>query len=173
MPLSLQNIFDSQDYYITKFGLGHPETLSTPILVRFIRELSINDFDYHVKDMLLDLELHLRCIVSALRLLFSHGIRPGTGTLTFQYFNDLYNRMSWWYNFAISENCRMTESEGKQKNYNNEFLVAYARDLISSIRTDRTFTAEVGSRMISAAEILGHAVCFREISLTASSTPRI
>jgi hypothetical protein len=117
----------------------------------------MNGFDYHTQSMLFDLEIHLRCIVAALRLLSVHGIRPGTGTLTFQYFNELYNHMSKWYSFAMSENYKRT-GPGKHKNYNNEFLVVYARDLISSITTDRTITAELGNRMIAAAKTLAHTV---------------
>ena len=122
----------------------------------------MTEFDYHTESMLFDLEIHLRCIAAALRLLSVHGIRPGTGTLTFQYFNELYNRMSNWYSFAISENYKMT-GLGKHKNYNNEFLVVYARDLISSITTDRTITAELGNRMIAAAKTVAHSVVPRRI----------
>ena len=125
----------------------------------------MNEFCHHSESMSLDLELHLRCIVAALRLLSVHGIKSGTGTLTFDYFNELYNRMQWWYNFSVAQHQNIARSGEKEKNYNNEFLIVYARDLISSIPSDRTITADVASRMIAAAQTLGYTVVSKGIWL--------
>jgi hypothetical protein len=106
----------------------------------------------------MDLELHLRCVVASLRLLSLHGIEPGSGTLTFAYFDELYNRMARWQSFhqKLVENTR--DPEGATKNYNNEFLIAYARDLISSVPSDRTVAQNLAKRLMAAAAALGHAV---------------
>lgn len=135
------------------FGLHHVSTISTPILTRITRDLVVHDFfDHHSPRTHFDLELHLRCIVAALRLLSSHGICPGSGKLRFEYFNELYNRMSRWQNYHVGQGAE------EIKNYNNEFLIIYARDLITSMPSDRTLAANVANRMIAAATMLGHAV---------------
>lgn len=105
-----------------------------------------------------DLELHLRCIVAALRLLSIHGIQSETGMLTFESFNDLYNRMSWWQQYHLGHVKMLKEKAKRVKNYNNEFLILYARDMISSMPSDRTLAANVATRMLSAAAMFGHAV---------------
>lgn len=139
---------------MTTFGLHHRSTLSTPVLTRIIRVLLMHDFfDHHTQCTQLDLELHLRCVIASLRLLSVHGICPGSGTLRFGYFNELYNRMSWWQDY----NSGQSGSE-ETKNYNNEFLIVYATDLIASVPSDRTRSANVATRMIAAATALGHAV---------------
>jgi hypothetical protein len=119
----------------------------------------MNDFfNHHTPSTQFDLELHLRCIVAGLRLLSVHGIQPGSGTLTFDFFNNLYNRMSWWENYHLGQVTGLKEKSEQIKNYNNEFLVVYARELISSMPSDRTLATNVATRMIAAAAMLGQAV---------------
>ena len=119
----------------------------------------MNDFfKYSSSSTHFDLELHLRCIVAALRLLSVHGIQPGSGTLTFEFFNNLYNRMSWWENYHLAQVRGLKGKSEQIKNYNNEFLIVYAKDLISSMPSDRTLATNVATRMIAAAAMLGHAV---------------
>ena len=161
----MQDIFESQHQHIAIHGLHHRSTLSTPILTRIIRDLICHDFfDHHSPRTHLDLELHLRTIVAALRLLSAHGIEAGKGTLTFAYFDELYNRMARWQTYHLGQVERAkgvlnaTRIEDKVKNYNNEFLIVYARDLISSVPSDRTVATNVAQRMIAAVSVLGHAV---------------
>lgn len=116
-------------------------------------------FNHYSPSTHFDLELHLRCVVAALRLLSVHGIQPGTGMLTFESFNDLYNRMSWWQNYHLQQIQTQKEKSEKTKNYNNEFLTLYARDMISSMPSDRTVAANLANRMMSTAAMFGHAVC--------------
>jgi hypothetical protein len=115
-------------------------------------------FSHYTPNTHFDLELHLRCVVAALRLLSVHGIQPGTGMLTFESFNDLYNRMSWWENYHLQQIQTLKEKSEQTKNYNNEFLILYARDMISSMPSDRTLASNVATRMMSAAAMFGHAV---------------
>lgn len=106
----------------------------------------------------MDLELHLRCVVASLRLLSVHGIEPGSGTLTFAYFDELYNSMSSWQSFHQGQVEHAKGTEGTIKNYNNEFLIIYARDLISSVPSDRTVAQNLAKRVIAAVAALGHLV---------------
>lgn len=155
-----QDIFESQHQNIALYGLYHRSTLSTPILTRLIRELICNDFfNHHNPRSHLDLELHLRCIVASLRLLSAHGIQAGSGTLTYSFFDELYNRMSRWQSYHIAQVEGARGVEESTKNYNNEFLIVYARDVISSIPSDRTAATNIATRMMAAVTLLGHAVC--------------
>ena len=139
--------------------MHHRSTLSTPILTRIIHDLICHGFfDHHSPRTHLDLELHLRTIVAALRLLSAHGIEAGKGTLTFAYFDELYNRMARWQTYHLRQVERAKGAEETSKNYNNEFLIAYVRDLISSVPSDRTVATNVAQRMIAAVSVLGHAV---------------
>jgi len=139
--------------------LHHRSTLSTPILTRIIHDLICHDFfDHHSPRTHLDLELHLRTIVAALRLLSAHRIDAGRGTLTFAYFDELYNRMARWQTYHLGQVERAKGAEEMTKNYNNEFLIVYAGDSISSMPSDRTVATNVAQRMIAAVSVLGHAV---------------
>jgi hypothetical protein len=159
VQLTRQDILESQHYNIATFGLHHRTTLSTPILVRIIRDLICNDFfAHHSSRSHFDLELHLRCIVASLRLLQAHGILAGSGTLTWGFFDELYNRMTWWQNYHSGQVQGAKGTEDKIKNYNNEFLIVYARDLIVTLPSDRSVATNVATRIIAAATTLGHAV---------------
>ena len=155
------------------YGLYHRATLSTPILIKIIHDLICHDFFYHHSSQThLDLELHLQCIIASLRLLSAHGIQDGTGTLAFPYFDELYNRMSVWQSYHRGQVDRIKGVDEATKNYNNEFLIVYARDLISSVPSDRTVATNVATRMIAAASALGHAVTYFDRTLLINSTER-
>lgn len=156
------------------YGLYHRATLSTPILIKIIHELICHDFFYHHGSHThLDLELHLRCIVASLRLLSAHEIQDGMGTLAFSYFDELYNRMSVWQSYHRGQVEAVQGPKEATENYNNEFLIVYARDLISSVPSDRTVTTNVATRMIAAASALGYAVKYQDETLLINSTERI
>lgn len=56
---------------------------------------------------------------------------------------------------------------GKATNYNTEFLIVYARDLISSIPSDQSMVSNIVSRIAAAASAIGHMVFARnELELT-------
>jgi len=80
--------------------------------------------------------------------------------MTFKYFDELYNRMSYWQNFHIGQVERIKKTEESLKNYNNEFLIVYARDLISSVPSDRTLARNFAKRMVAAVSMLGQAVIY-------------
>src|SRR2546423_10253278 len=153
-------MMERQHYNFTTFGLYHRSTLSTPILVRVVKALVLEDFFcHHNETSILDLELHLRCMIVALRLLYSHGIEREAGSLTSGLLDQLYNRMALWqiYNERQVDNNKKKSPLGA-KNYNNEFLIVYARDLIAALPSDTSILVNATNRMLAAATMLGHAV---------------
>ena len=68
--------------------------------------------------------------------------------------------MAWWQNYHRGQVEGAKGVEETAVNYNNEFLIVYARDLISSMPSDRTVASNVATRMIAAVSVLGHAVTF-------------
>ena len=153
------------------YGLHHRSTLSTPILVRIVRDLICHDFfNHHSLRTHLDLELHLRCIVASLRLLSAHGIQTGSGIATFASVDELYSRMARWDTYRQAQVEGATEENEAAKNYINEFLIVYARDLISSLPSDRDVAGYLVTRIIAAMSTLGQEVKFEMIlSLTIST----
>jgi hypothetical protein len=91
-----------------------------------------------------------------------HGLQVGSGALKFDFFEKLYNFMPQWqayHNGQVDSASRIgSQVKIKNKNYNNEFLIVYAQDLISSIPSDRTIAANITSRVMATAAFLGHAV---------------
>jgi len=66
--------------------------------------------------------------------------------------------MARWQTYHLGQVERAKGVEETTKNYNNEFLIVYARDLISSVPSDQTVATNVAQRMIAAVSALGHAV---------------
>jgi hypothetical protein len=101
----------------------------------------------------------------------------GSGALQFDFFEELYDRMPKWneyHNGQVEKASRIgTQVKIKNKNYNNEFLIVYAQDLISSIPSDRTLAANITSRVMATAAFLGHAVNGSYLILSYSSILRM
>lgn len=106
----------------------------------------------------LDLEVHLRCVVAALRLVSAHGIQTGSGALTYSVFDELYRQQLPRWQKYYDGLGQSTPNEKHIKNYNNEFLLVYIRDLLSSMPNDRTIVTHLTSRFTSAIAFLGYAV---------------
>jgi hypothetical protein len=142
---------DDHYYNTTTIGLFYTSTLTTETLLHVSECLICNDFfHHHGLDTPYHLELHLRCIVSALRLLKVHGIARGSGTMAFDLFDRLYNRMSKWRDYHKAEPVRDQGGRNYERtNYNNEFLLVYATDLISSLPSDRTLTDHISRRVVA------------------------
>jgi len=102
-----------------------------------------------------ELELLLRCIVAALRVLASHASQESVST---GYCEELYHEMSGWHRLVSQSTT--TRSDDGMKNYNNDFLVLYAKDLIASISANRNTAAQACARMIAAASSLDPMVPF-------------
>jgi hypothetical protein len=144
---------------MSEFGMHHQFTLTTPLLTHIIHELICNDFfKHHNSNTHFDLELHLRCTIAALKLLSVHGIQAGSGTLTFAYFDELYNCMANWQKYDLEQIQGAKSVEANTRNYNNDFLIVYATDLIRVMPSDRTVVNNVTTRIVSATMFLGHMV---------------
>jgi hypothetical protein len=149
-------MFEEQQYIVATFGLRHDETLSTFLLVEIVRVLVCTEWFIHTNpETHADLELHLRCIVAGLRLVSAHGVQPGSGNIKFAEFENLYKAIGKW---QVSHKNQSEATRYKDQNYNNEFLIVYAQDLITSIPNDRSATANITTRLFAAAAFLGHAV---------------
>ena len=137
------------------FGLYHPEVVPTNTLLRIVHDLICENFlEYYGVNSDFELELHLQCIVSGLRLLSRHGIYPGLGNVTFELFDKLYNRLSQWNTYL----SRQAGINGHKRNYNAEFLLVFAKDLIISLPSDRTLTRNVLKRVLAACATISHPV---------------
>lgn len=131
--------------------------MSTNTLLRIIQDLICENFlEYHGTNSNYELELHLQCIVSGLRLLSRHGIYPGSGNVTFELFDKLYNRLSHW-NIYLDREAEIKASD-LERNYNAEFLLVFAKDLITSLPNDRTLTRNVLKRVLAACTTINHLV---------------
>jgi hypothetical protein len=126
------------------------------ILVQIIQDLICEDFfQYHTGTTDLDLGLHVQCIVSSLRLLSLHITCPGSGMLSYNLFDKIYNRLACWKSYYD------TQSEGVAEDYRNIntlFLLVYATDLITSMSHDRTKSKNLRTRIYAAGAAIGHAV---------------
>ena len=142
------------------FGLNHESTLSTDILIRIIETLICKDFfSYSSPDTHSHLELHLRCVVASLRLLSAHGIRSGSGALRYPIFESLYKSIPKWQEYNKGQLQNIDRVEEKLLNHNNEFLIIYAKNLISSTPSDRTTAANITTRVVAVVAAAGYAVC--------------
>jgi len=131
--------------------------VSTNTLLRIIQDLiSERFFEYHGSNPDFELELHLQCIVSGLRLFSRHGIYPASGSVSFEVFDKLFDRLCCWQ----VDLERRAETKGllDNRNYNAEFLLVFAKDLVSSLPNDRTFTQTVLKRVLTAGPTIGSLV---------------
>lgn len=87
-----------------------------------------------------------------------HGIDRGSGTLNFATWEGLYKRMPKWQEYHNGQVLSSKRIEDKIKNYNNEFLIVYAQDLLTTMPNDRTIAANLTTRAVATAAALGHAV---------------
>jgi hypothetical protein len=89
-----------------------------------------------------------------LRLLSAQGINRGSGKLSFQVFEELYTGITKWQQYHDNQFV----DASRIKNHNVSFLIVYAQDLVASFPTDRSTAANIASRAIATAKVLGHAV---------------
>jgi hypothetical protein len=88
------------------------------------------------------LELHLRCVVSALRLLRTLGSSARAHYLTFGFLERLYVSLSKWAEYHCHHSWHPFRIKSKHfvENSNNEFLLVYAKDLVAALSCDRDLT---------------------------------
>ena len=102
------------------------------------------------------LELHLRCVVATLRLLYAHGIQRGTGAIDSALHDQLNHQCAKWQKYYDSH--RMNEG---LKNYNTEFLIVLIQNMINDIPSNKTISVKLATRLEAAAVCAGQAVVTR------------
>lgn len=140
------------------YGFDLPLALSTNLVIRIIEDLICEDFfKIHTRSSDLDLGLHIQCMVAALRLLSFHIMYPGFGVVDHLLFNTIYNRLEYWKSCQLN-NAQVESPEDEFKNINTDFLLIYAKDLITSWPTDKTVWQNLGTRIVHAGSAVGYAV---------------
>ena len=135
-----QETLEEHYYKFVTQGLHYRSVLSTSTLIRVLDVLiNAGSFDPNAQYVSFELELHLRCLVAALRVLAAYGSFNCSGYLTFDLLGRLYSSLAKWAQFLVprGQSLYQTIYAGSVKNYNNEFLIVHARDLIASVSSDR------------------------------------
>lgn len=131
--------------------------MSRPTLVQILSDLICLDFfQVNAPNSDLRLELHLQCIVAGLRLLAFHHNQPGSGAVPYGLSEKLQRHMSRWESYHVRQNGAIKAAE--DPNFNNEFLLVYARDLINSLSSDRTGERSVLTKLFAVSGTLEHDV---------------
>jgi hypothetical protein len=120
--------------------------LTTSTVIRTVDVLlNVDCFEEHNQTNEFALELHLRCLVVALKILTVCGSYNCVNYLTFDLLENMYSSLAKWaqYHSLLTQRNPRIESE----NYNNEFLIVYARDLISSMSWDRDVMIQSATRI--------------------------
>ena len=107
--------------------------------------ISTDYFDEHQHSGALSLELHLRCVVAALRVLTIFGSYNCAPFLTFDLLENLFTSLSIWALYTCVHPGRTLQNQ--IDNLNNEFLIVHATDLVSSITSDRDLTIQAVSKV--------------------------
>lgn len=107
--------------------------------------ISTDYFDENQHSGALSLELHLRCVVAALRVLTIFGSYNCAPFLTFDLLENIFTSLSNWALYTCVHPGRTLQNQ--VDNLNNEFLIVHATDLVSSITSDRDLTTQAVSKV--------------------------
>src|SRR5271167_2066280 len=125
----MKETLDDHNYKVLTHGLHYHASLSISTIVRILDILLSTDyFDEHFFAGDHALEMHLRCIVAALRTLTIYGNHNCSRFLSFDFLERVYYTLDKWAQYnTVSSRVEPV------LNFDNEFLLVYARDLISSL----------------------------------------
>jgi len=124
-------------------GLQYHAVLSISTIVRVLEVLTaVDPFDEHDQSNDFALELHLRCVVSALRIIHSQGTIACARHLTFDLIERIYVSLAKWGEYHCHQAWQPQRLKSRHfvENYNNEFLTVYAKDLVAAVSCDRDLT---------------------------------
>jgi hypothetical protein len=129
--------------------LHYHSILSAKTVVRTIDILvDSQHFEDYDQSRNFALEFHLRCIVASLRILTIYGGYYCSDLLTFDLLEKWYNSLSSWAQYSCVHHGRnVSLSENLVENFNNEFLIVYVRDIISSLSSDRDLITQAVARL--------------------------
>ena len=145
-----QDTLDDHYYRTLTHGTHYRGSLAVSTLVRVLDGLVGSDcFDEHDVSNDFALELHLRCVVSTLRLFKLYGKYNSARYLSFDLLEKLYNSMALWAQCHCRQAWKGYRSKQKYslENYNNEFLIIYARDLLAALSTNRDLTGHAVAKL--------------------------
>lgn len=119
-------------------------------------------FDEHDQSDDFALELHLRCVVAALRVLTLYGAFNCRGYLTFDLLDKIYSTLAKW------ATCHSLQSGSgfrsfpprSFENCNNEFQLVFARDWIASVSSDRDLASHAVAHLAAAVSSARQLVTF-------------
>jgi hypothetical protein len=154
-----QEALDRHYYKSVTYGLQYTTVLSISTIVHALEVLTTLDCcEENDQSNGFPLELHLRCVVSALKLLHLQGTNACARHLTFDFIERLQTALTRW----ATDHCRQAWGTGREQgktfeNYNNEFLIVYAKDLVARVSCDRDLTVHAVTH-IAAGIPLSHLV---------------
>jgi hypothetical protein len=114
--------------------------LSLSTAVRIVDVLvNVDFFDEDDLSNHFAIELHLRCVISALRVLTTFGSYNIASYLTYEIVERLYNTLAMWSQMVGLHEQKAVRSNVRAhlETYDAEYLLVYTRDLAASISTDR------------------------------------
>jgi hypothetical protein len=146
---------------VAKYGLNHPATLPTSSLIKMVHDLVCHGeffFTHHHARTHPGLELHLRCIIAALRLLLLHKLDETT--LSTEFINELHDGLSWWKSFHLEQIGfdLKRSAEEKANNYTVGFLIYHIEDLISSTAAARSLLSNLADRIATVSAAVDNSV---------------
>jgi len=145
-----QDSLDDYYYKTLTFGPHYKATLTTSTIIRVLDALVSTDcFDEHDVSNDFALELHLRCVVSTLRVFKLYGRYNTSRHLSFDLIDKLYNCLAQWAQYHCRQAWKGARSKQKYslENYNNEFLIIHARDLLTALSSERDLTVHAVSQL--------------------------
>jgi hypothetical protein len=106
--------------------------------------------------------------VATLQILKVRGANSCSKFLTFEFLDKIYDSMSkWWeYHHRQSLETHRIGLKHSLENYNNEFLIVYATDLISAVSADRDLTTHAVTHVAAGVALMGRLVCHLLVQLT-------
>lgn len=147
---------DKQPSILANLGPHHPSAISTHTVISIVKCLLCKKyFEHSGLETSITLEIHLRCIVASLRLLFVREIK-GKGALEANTWNDLNSATSIWFRYHRG-------LKNELENYNNEFLIALIQNLVSTVPSNELLSEMLTKRTIAVAKFVGHVVCLNFI----------
>ena len=150
-----QDLLEDHYYKLLTHGLHYRSVLLTSTVIRAVDVLTSTDyFDEHQHSGALALELHLRCVVAALRVLTIFGSHNCAPFLTFDLLESVNRSLASWALYTCVYPGRTLQNQ--VDNLNTEFLIVYARDFISSVSSDRDLTAQTVSKITAGLSMKVH-----------------
>jgi hypothetical protein len=80
--------------------------------------------------------------------------------MTFDFLDKIYNDMSKWWKCQQRQvqEARRSRFKPSLENYNNEFLIVYAIDLIAAVSADRDLTTQAVTRVAAGVAMMARLV---------------